>query len=83
MATNNELLTILVCSVSGERLRLMAPDEVSSLNARIRAEELRNRGGELAPGPLDGGLAADDARIVYPIVNDLPYLLPEDGILFH
>ena len=80
---SSQLLPILVCSVSGERLRLLAPDEVKTLNARIQADELRNRSGELAPGPLDGGLAADDAKVVYPIVNDLPYLLPEDGIPLH
>lgn len=81
MSTSDELLTILACSVTGERLRLMAPDEVSSLNEAIAAREVSKRGGALAIDPLDAGLVADAAKVVYPIVNDLPYLLPEDGIV--
>ena len=76
----DELCTLLVCSVSGERLRLLGDDEVADLNQRIAERSLLQRTGEAADRPIDGGLLAARSGLVYPIRDDLPYLLPEDAI---
>ena len=76
----NELYTLLVCTVTGERLRLMDSSEVSHLNEQIRSGEIHARSSAETPRPIDGGLLAQQAGLVYPIRNDIPYLLPEDAL---
>ena len=76
----NRLFTLLVCTVTGERLRLMDRNEVSSLNEKIARGTVRTQIGKAPTAPLDGGLLAQSAGLVYPIRDDLPFLLPEDAL---
>lgn len=79
-ADRTDLYTILACPVTGQRLRLLEPDEIGVLNQKIASGAVKHRGGAAADTSLDGGLATSDADFVYPIFDDLPYLLPEDAI---
>jgi uncharacterized protein YbaR (Trm112 family) len=76
----NRLFTLLVCTVTGERLRLMDRSEVSSLNEKIARGSVRTQFGKTQTAPLDGGLLAQSAGLVYPIRDDIPFLLPEDAL---
>lgn len=76
----DELYTLLVCTASGERLRLMGPDEVGALRSALESGATSRISGERLSGPLEAALTADEHAVAYPVVGGLPYLLPEDGI---
>lgn len=80
MKSSNTLHTLLVCSVSGERLALIGDAELDRINGRIREGQARRRGGGYHATELQAGLWAREAGLVYPIENELPQLLPEDAI---
>lgn len=76
----NRLFTLLVCAITGERLRLMDADEVANLNGKIRDGLVRSHSNSIAAAPVDGGLLAQKAGLVYPIRDDIPFLLPDDAL---
>lgn len=78
--TLEDLLPDLVCPESHQALRLAAPAQVASLNERIARGEVRNRGGAVVAGRLDGGLLTADDRWLYPIRGRLPVLLVDEAI---
>ncbi len=80
MAVDEALLKILVCPQDRSSLALAEPKLVARLNAWIDQGTLRNRGGALVTGPLEGGLVRADGRILYPILEDIPVLLVEESI---
>jgi len=41
---------------------------------------LKNRGGQTLSKQLDGALLRADGRIAYPIVDEIPVLLIDEGI---
>lgn len=83
---NKELLDILVCPETKESLSLADQALIEKINARIRAGEIVNRGGERVTDPIDEGLIRSDGRYLYPIRDDIPIMLidqaiPLEGIL--
>jgi uncharacterized protein YbaR (Trm112 family) len=50
------------------------------LNAAIQRREIRNRAGKLLENPADGFLVRADGKIAYPIVDNIPLLLIDEGI---
>lgn len=77
---SKELLDILVCPETKQKLDLVDDALLERLNEAIRKGKLVNRGGEVLRETLSGGLIRADKKIVYPIINDLPYLRIGDGI---
>ncbi len=80
MTAMSRVFSLLVCTVTGERLRLMDTDEVSDLNDKIRDGRVRSHSSSIAAAPVDGGLLAQKAGLVYPIRDDIPFLLPDDAL---
>ncbi len=80
MAIDQELLEILRCPETHQTLALAAAELVASLNARIAAGELHNRGGEQVDEPLDGGLVREDGAFLYPIRDEIPEMLIDSAI---
>ena len=74
------LLKILVCPQDRSSLALADSKLVAQLNALIDQGTLRNRGGALVTGPLDGGLVRADGTVLYPVLQDIPVLLVEESI---
>ena len=64
---DEELLQILCCPLTRQPLRL------ADKNALRHASEKIAR-------PILEGLIREDGRILYPIINGIPLLTPEDGI---
>lgn len=75
-----ELLEILRCPENHAALRL-APDAlVAGLNAQIASGALQNRAGQIVKDPLQHGLLREDGLMLYPVRDDIPVLLLEEGI---
>ncbi len=76
-----KLLSLLCCPESHQPLQLADASLVQTLNKQIAAGSLKNRAGHALKEPLDGALIREDRKVIYPIVNKLPILLVEEGIL--
>jgi len=76
-----KLLHLLCCPESHQPLHLADATLLQSLNHQVAAGSLKNRAGHPFKNQLDGGLIREDKKVVYPIINKLPILLIEEGIL--
>ena len=59
-----ELAALLRCPVTGQRLSMATPEELSALSKHVG----------------DGFLIREDKAAAYPVVNGIPSLLPESLI---
>jgi len=75
-----ELLEILACPEDKTPVRLATQDEIEGLNARIARGEVRNRGGNPVSEAVPEGLVREDGRYLYPVRDDIPIMLVEEGI---
>jgi len=80
MAIDRRLLEILCCPVSRRPLRPLRQDQLQWLNAEITRGSVLDVEGRVLTQPLQAGLITDDAKVVYRVEDDIPVLLPEDGI---
>jgi uncharacterized protein YbaR (Trm112 family) len=74
------LLDLVACPETHQPLRLAEAAVVERLNARIKAGDLVNRGGQKVTEPIDGGLIPEGGKVLYPIRSDIPILLVEDAL---
>lgn len=77
---NKDLLAILCCPDSKQSVFLIDTSSLSKLNQVIDSGELKNQGGNLVKEKLQGGLIRSDEKVVYPIRENIPILLIEEGI---
>jgi uncharacterized protein YbaR (Trm112 family) len=77
---DEELLAILCCPETKQDVAMASDALIETLNARIREGTLLNRAGQPVKELLDGGLIRADRRILYPIREDIPVMLIEEGI---
>ncbi|RMG06500.1 MAG: Trm112 family protein [Planctomycetota bacterium] len=80
MALSPDLLEILRCPEDRTRLALADEALVARLNAAIAAGKVTNKGGEPVREAVDAGLVREDGAILYPVREDIPVLLIEEGI---
>jgi len=76
-----DLLAILCCPETKQEIRLLEKDSVEKLNQRIGKGELKTKGGQSVAEKIDGGLLRNDGTVVYPIRDQIPIMLIEEGIL--
>lgn len=81
MSFDQRLLDIICCPATHMPLRLVPEATLHALNARIEAGRLRHRDDSPVTEPLEQALITDDERLAYPIRDDIPLLLEEQGIL--
>lgn len=77
---DKKLLDILVCPVSGAALSLADADTLNRANAAIRAGKARHADGSAVYAPLDQALQTDDGATLYRIEDDIPMMLPDQGV---
>jgi uncharacterized protein YbaR (Trm112 family) len=77
---SEELVEILACPETKQPVSLAEPAEIERLNQLVSQGKLVNRAGEKVEKPLDGGLVREDGKILYPIIEDIPVMLIEEGI---
>ena len=80
MPVDNELLEILVCPETKQPVQPASDELLAKVNERIRAGDLRNRGGDAVSKPIDEGLVREDGRVLYPIDDGIPVMLVEESI---
>jgi uncharacterized protein YbaR (Trm112 family) len=64
---DDDLLQILCCPVTHQALRIADQATLSDASAK-------------ASRPITEGLIREDGRMLYPISNGIPLLIPEEGI---
>lgn len=79
-SVNPELIEILVCPETKQSVSLASSEILSSLNEKIRAGTLRNRGGGKVEKEIQEGLLREDGRILYPVDDGIPVMLIEESI---
>ena len=79
-AIDEELLGMLRCPETLQLLRLASATELTELNNKISAGNIKNRGGQPVTEALDGGLIREDGQFLYPLRANLPVMLIEEAI---
>ncbi|MCF7839201.1 MAG: hypothetical protein K9N22_00305 [Candidatus Marinimicrobia bacterium] len=77
---NETLLEILRCPESMQTLSIAETALIDKVNERIKTGSQKNVGGEVVETPLTAGLVREDGKILYPIRDDIPVLLIDEGI---
>ncbi|MEO8340587.1 MAG: Trm112 family protein [Nitrospirota bacterium] len=77
---DKDLLTILCCPDTKQDVSLADEALIAKLNDAVSRGQLRNRANKPITEPLDGGLIRADRKILYPIREDIPVMLIEEGL---
>jgi uncharacterized protein YbaR (Trm112 family) len=77
---DRELLAILCCPETKQDVQLAGEELILHLNERIAEGDLKNKAGQPVREKLDGGLMRADKKVLYPIRDDIPIMLIEEGI---
>lgn len=78
-----DFLELLRCPQSGQPLAMAGEDVLTTLNHRITQAPgtVCNQGGAVVGQPLTEALLRADRTLVYPLRDNIPLLLVEEGIL--
>lgn len=77
---DKDLLAILCCPDTKLDVSLADDALINRLNDAVSRGTLKNKVNKLVTEPLDGGLIRSDRKILYPIREDIPVMLIEEGI---
>ncbi len=80
MALDKDLLAILCCPETKQAVTLADAALIQRLNESIKSRRLQNKGKQVVTEPIEGGLLRADAKILYPIRENIPVMLIEEGI---
>jgi uncharacterized protein len=75
-----KFLKLLVCPETHSKLTPADPRLVSQLNHALGRGELKNQAGRVLSTPIEGALVREDKQVAYPIVDNIPMLVVDEGI---
>jgi uncharacterized protein YbaR (Trm112 family) len=75
-----DLLAILCCPETKQGVVLAEDSLIHKINAAIERGELKNKAKKNVTEKLDGGLIRADNKILYPVREDIPVMLIDEGI---
>lgn len=79
---DKELLDILCCPETKQDIEYIEGEIIDKINSEIKKGTLKNRGDERVKEPIDAGLLREDRKFIYPIREDIPIMLIDEGIPF-
>ena len=77
---DQELLDMLCCPETKEDVSLADGGIIETLNRKVEAGLIKNRGGEIVKEKMDSGLIRADRKFLYPIREDIPIMLIDEAI---
>jgi uncharacterized protein YbaR (Trm112 family) len=77
-----KLLDILCCPETKQDVYLVDEKIVKKINTAIKAGTVKNRANESVKEVIDAGLLREDRKYLYPIREDIPIMLIDEGIPF-
>ena len=77
---DEKLLEIMCCPESHQSLVKAGVELIEDLNKRIQAGTLVDRVDEKVTESIDGGLVREDGKILFPIRQNIPVMLIDQGI---
>jgi uncharacterized protein YbaR (Trm112 family) len=77
---DQSLLKILVCPETKSALALADEPVLDQLNSAIKNGEVKNRAGRVIDEPLQAGLLREDGKVLYPVREDIPIMMVDEGI---
>jgi uncharacterized protein len=80
VSISKDLLAILCCPDTKQDVSLADEALIAKLNEAVSRGQLKNRANKSVTEPLDGGLIRGDWKVLYPIREDIPVMLIEEGI---
>lgn len=80
MTIDKDLLAILCCPETKQALTEADSSLIRRLNDGIKSRQLQNAGKQVVTEPVEGGLLRADSKILYPIRENIPVMLIEEGI---
>lgn len=81
MAVDRKLVEILCCPVTKVPVKLLARDRLAVLNRLIEEGSIERQDGSRVETPLEAALVTDDGLVLYPVEEDIPVMLEDQGIL--
>jgi uncharacterized protein YbaR (Trm112 family) len=75
-----ELIAILCCPDTKQAVTLAEDGLIEKVNAAISNGQLKNKAQKNVTEKIDGGLIRADGKILYPIREDIPVMLIDEGI---
>lgn len=77
---DKDLLAILCCPETKLDVGLADEGLIDKINEAVSRGSLKNKAQKPVTEPLDGGLIRSDRKVLYPIREDIPVMLIEEGI---
>lgn len=77
---DKDLLAILCCPETKQAVVLADDLLIHKVNAAIEGGLLKNKAQKPVTEKLDGGLVRSDNKILYPVREDIPVMLIDEGI---
>ncbi|HOX57521.1 MAG TPA: hypothetical protein P5205_02545 [Candidatus Paceibacterota bacterium] len=78
--TDTDLLKVLCCPETRQEVRAADTTVIEKLNGQIAAGTLKNRAGQPVQDKIDSGLIRADGKYLYPIRQNIPVMLVDEGI---
>lgn len=75
-----ELLEILVCPETHQRVTLAPAGLVARLAELQGKGELKNRAGVVPAGPFQAALVREDGKVAYPVHDGVPLMLVDEAV---
>ena len=77
---DKDLLAILCCPETKQPVALADEQLIQKVNGAIERGALKNKAQKPVTEKLDGGLIRSDSKILYPVREDIPVMLIDEGI---
>ena len=81
MSFDANLLDIICCPVTRQPMVAMPASRLARLNALIEEQRINDRAGNPVTAILEQALVTEDGKLAYPVIDGIPVLLEEHGIV--